>query len=465
MWLNFFKKIPKPSQWRRFFSILKKKELICFLVLFFLAIASAIFLDLNFYFQNTYLLPKSGGEYKEGIIGQPRFINPLLLSDNDPDKDLVEILFSGLLKYDDQGKIVEELAENYQIGDEGKTYEFQLKENIFWQDGEKITSEDIIFTLGLVQSPYYRSPLRIEWSGVRIEALAEKKVAFYLQKPYSSFLETIARLKILPKHIFKDIPAENFPWTLTSKEYLQGSGPFKVKTIKENNSGYIEEIILERNERFFDQVPFIKKLSLYFYESLDDLLKAARVGEIDGFSISEPKYLKVLEKEGFNAYKISLPRYFALFFNLKNPGILNEKIREALSYGLDKKEILDKIFLGEGQIINSPILADYYNNNSPVEPSEFNLEKAKEILEKEGFKENPETGKREKSVSKEIPSLFKSELKKGSQSKEVSDLQKCLATPPVGGENIYPEGEITGYFGEKTEMAVIRFQENTLKIF
>lgn len=463
MKLNFFKKIPKLKQWKKFFSILAKKEKICFFILFFLALSSAIFLDLNFYFKNSQIIPDFGGEFKEGVVGQPRFINPLLLSDNDPDKDLVEILFSGLLGYDEKGKIVKELAKDYQIKENNRDYEFELKDEIFWQDGEKVTSEDIIFTLGLVQSPYYKSPLRIEWSGVSVEALTEKKVVFHLQKPYSSFLETIARLKILPKHIFEDIPAENFPWTLTSKEYLQGTGPFKIKDIQEDKSGYIQKIILERNENFFGEKPFLKKISFHFYQNLEDLLKAARVGEIDGFSVSEPKYLKVLEKEGFNAYKLFLPRYFALFFNAKDFELLNKEVRNALSYSLNKEEILEKVFLGEGEIINSPVLSNYYGFEPPTEISEFNLELAENILEKEGFQKNPETGKREKTTIKEIPALFKKELKEGSRNQEVVDLQKCLANPPAGGKEIYPEGEITGYFGAKTKKAVIRFQEKYAK--
>jgi len=272
-------------------------------------------------------------------------------------------------------------------------------------------------------------------------------------------LETIVRTKILPKHIFEDVSAEYFPWTLTSKKYLQGTGPFKIKNIKENKSGYIERITLERNEKFFGEKPFLKKISFYFYENLEDLLKAARVGEIDGFSISEPKYFNVLEKEGFNLFQLVLPRYFALFFNFKNIDLLNKNIRKALSYAVDKQEILDKVFLGQGEILNSPILADYYGFEPPIEISEFNIEKANEILEQEGFEKNIETGIRQKNVIKEIPSLFKSELKQGSRSQEVRDLQKCLANPPAGGNDIYPEGEITGYFGPKTKKAVINFQE------
>lgn len=457
---NFFSEdFPKFSQWERFFNVLSKKERNLFFLFLFLAVISAAFLNLNYYFKETKIFPASGGEYKEGLIGQPRFINPLYLSDNDPDRDLVEILFSSLVKYTEQGKIVKDLAQDYQIKADGKDYEFELKNNIFWHDGELLTSEDVAFTIELLQAPQYESPLKVEWLGVRVETEGEKKVIFHLQKKYSSFLETVAHLKILPKHIFQDIPPENFPWILTSKEYLIGTGPFKLKEVKEEKSGYTKKITFERDEKFYDKKPFLKKISFYFYQNFEDLLRAVRVGEIDGFALSDPKYSKTLEKEGFNFYKLSLPRYFALFFNLEDSKILNQKeIRKALSYAVDKKEILEKVFLAEGETVYSPILADYYGFETPSIIYEFDIEKAKEILEKEGFKEKQE-GFREKVEEKEAPLLFKSNLKVDSQGEEVRELQKCLAQD----KEVYPEGEITGYFGQKTKKAVIRFQEKYAK--
>ena len=456
---SFPSKFPKFCQWKKFLNVLSRKERNLFFLFLCLAFVSTIVLDLDYYFKETEIFPASGGEYKEGLIGQPRFINPLYLSDNDPDRDLVEILFSGLLKYDPDGKIVKDAAQDYQIKGEGKNYEFTLRDNIFWHDGKPLSAEDVAFTITLIQSPQYKSPLNVEWSAVRVETEGEKKVIFHLQKKYSPFLETIAHLKILPKHIFQDIPAENFPWTLTSKEYLVGTGPFKLKETKEDKSGYTDKIVFERNEKFYGQKPFLKKISFYFYQNFEDLLKAARVGEIDGFAVSDPKYVEVLKKEGFTLYELSLPRYFAIFFNLKDSKILNQKeIRKALSYAVNKKEILDQVFLGEGEIVNSPILADYFGFSTPSQTYEFDIEKAKEILVTEGFKENEE-GFREKVEEKEVPLLFKSDLTLGSQGESVRELQKCLANPPAGGKEVYPEGEITGYFGSKTKRAVIRFQE------
>ena len=401
-------------------------------------------------------MPDFGGEFKEGLVGQPRFINPLYLSDNDADRDLVEIIFSGLLKYDQNSQIIKDLAQDYQIKEEGRVFEFELRKDIFWHDGEPLTAQDIVFTIEIVQAPQYKSPLRIEWLGIRVEMEGERKVKFYLQKKYPSFLETIAHLKILPKHIFQDLSPEDFPWVVSFEEYLIGSGPFRIKEIKKEKTGYIKKIELERNEKYYLQKPFLEKVSFYFYQTPEDLLKAARRGEIDGFSLTQGRYLKLLSKEGFQVFSISLPRYFALFFNLRDSKILkNQKIREALAWAINKEEILERVFQNQGETVESPILPNFYGFKKPKKTFEFSPKKAEEILNHQGFKINPQTYYREKIVLKKVPPLFKKDLKYGNRGKDVEKLQECLARD----KEVYPEGEITGYFGKKTKKAVIRFQE------
>ena len=328
--------LPSTRQWSQFFSVLSKKQRRMYVLFFVLFVISSVYLLFYYYHANTSVYPDFGGLYKEGLIGQPRFVNPLYLSDNDSDRDLVEILFSSLLKHNENGEIVNDLAKEYSIENNGKDYIFQIHQDIVWHDGRPLTAEDIVFTIELVQSPQYKSPLRVEWLGVRIEEKGERDIIFRLQKPYASFLETISRLKILPKHIFQDISPDNFPWILTAKQYLVGTGPFKVKDIKQDKSDAIKRIEMERNEDYYGQKPYLKNISLYFYQSLDELIKGGRTGEIDGFSVSDPKYVQLLEKEGFNLQRINLPRYFALFFNLGSKTLNNDA-------GLTTVEIYDAL--------------------------------------------------------------------------------------------------------------------------
>jgi ABC-type transport system substrate-binding protein len=449
---NFLNKIFPPKKRKQFYLPI---SLILLLILGIPVV--------NFYFKKTEVQPSFGGTFREGVIGQPRFINPLYISDNDVDRDLVELLFSGLMKYNENGEVVKDLADDLEIKEEGQIYEIKLKENIFWHDGEPLTADDIVFTINLLQNPEYKSSLAIKWSGVSIEKLSDRIIQFRLKKAYPGFLETLTE-KIIPKHIFQDISPKNLPWALSSEEhleeYLVGSGPFQFKQLVRNNkSGYIESLTLVSNQNYFVKKPFISQISFHFFANKEDSLKSAFQGKIDGLLISDPSDLETFSEKTFNSFELSLPRYFAVFFNYKSKLLTSKEIREALNYAVDKKEILEKTVLGKGKIVDSPILPDFYGFEPPSKIYQFDKKKAEEILEEAGFKYIDESGIRKKIISQKSTFSFTKTLQYGSNDDEVTQLQKCLADPAVGGPEIYPSGKITGYFGNETKQAVILFQE------
>jgi len=437
---------PKFSQWKRVFEVLNKKEKFLLLVFFVLFLGSAIILITNFYFQNTQIGPAFGGKYIEGIIGQPRFLNPIY-ANSDADRDLVELIFSGLLKYNGRGEIIPDLVKDFTISEDGKTYEVYLKENIFWQDGDKLTSDDIIFTVQTIQNPDYKSPLRANWLGVDIEKISDSVLRFKLKDPYAPFLERLT-LKILPKHIWEEILPQNFPLAVFNLKPV-GSGPYQFKALSQTDAGKIIFLDLEKFKNYHGQKPFISQISFRFFDSEKELADSFNRGEIKGFSFRH----NAIETKGLAEYALSLPRYFALFFNLENSEFLKLKeIRQALNYITDKQTILEKVLGAKGEIINTPILPEFYGLNPPSKIYEFNPEKAENLLTKSGFEK--QDGKFVKVVKERIFE-FKSDLKKGNQGEEVRALQQCLAQDP----EIYPEAIISGFFGQKTKEAVVRLQE------
>ena len=471
---GFFKKLLKkdngkhfiPEKWNPFFNCSKRlKKSYCFILLVVIVL---IGIGIFFYIKNTEISPGFGGTFKEGILGQPRFINPVYLSNNDADRDLVELLFSGLMKYDEKGEIVNDLVETLEIKEDGKLYEIKLKEDIFWHDGEKITSDDIVFTVNILQNPEYKSPQAIRWLGINIEKITDNIIQFRLKKSYSGFLETLTE-KIVPKHIFENISSKELPWYFSSKEYIEndliGSGPFQFKNINQDKeTQYIKSLTLERNKNYFGKKPFISEISFEFFSNESDLLRSLSKGKIDGFLVSDSNGTENISENKFNTYPLSLPRYFAVFFNQNPPedksDVLTLKdVRMALNYAIDKQQILENTISGKGKIINSPILPDFYGFNPPLEIYNFNKEKAEEILENAGFIYVDDTGIRKKVISQKSTFSFTKNLEYGNKNSDVTQLQKCLADPDIGGPDVYPSGKVTGYFGNETKQAVILFQE------
>ncbi|HDH31497.1 MAG TPA: hypothetical protein ENH26_01840, partial [Candidatus Wolfebacteria bacterium] len=225
-----------------------------FLASFLIFIVSSVFLLIKFINQNTFLVPVIGGEYKEGIVGQPTFINPVLVGNNDADRDLTRLIFSDLI----------DLAESYKVDSHGLTWNVRLKEDIFWHDGKAITSDDVIFTVRTIQDSDARSPLFSNWQGVVAERVSEREVKFILSTPYAFFKNTLKELKPIPKHLFGDIPSANLKLSNYNLEPI-GSGPFKFDSFQKRYDGFIIDYKLIRNENYFEQSPYLEQIILKFY--------------------------------------------------------------------------------------------------------------------------------------------------------------------------------------------------------
>ena len=189
------KKFPSVNQWKQFFKLLNKKEKKVFSFLASVAFISLITLGITLFITNTQVTADYGGSLREGVIGEPRFINPLYLSNQDADRDVVEVLFSGLMKYNEKGEIINDLIESLEIKDQGRIVELTLRPDLYWHDKEPFTADDVVFTVNLVQEPQAQSPLRIKWMGIVVEKMSVNQVRFRLPKEYAGFIENLT-LKI-----------------------------------------------------------------------------------------------------------------------------------------------------------------------------------------------------------------------------------------------------------------------------
>lgn len=474
---SIIKKLPSLSQWKQFFKILKKKEKITFLVLCLLAFGSFTFLSLNLYIKNTKVVPASGGSFTEGVIGQPRFINPIYGETNDVDRTLIDLIYSGLMTYDKNGQIVKDLTEDYQVSEDGKIYEFILKDNISWQDGKPLTVDDVIFTIKTIQNSDYKSPLRANWLDVEIEKTSDKSFKFFLKNPYNSFLENCT-VKIIPQHIWSNILPENFALSSYNLQPV-GSGPYVLSKLDQLNTGFIKNIELQINHKYYNKIPYISAIYFKFFDNKKDLISSASQKTIDGFSVAYAENNEVelqketnqglFDNEKFKSYSFSLPRYFAVFFNQNDSSektniFSNENIRKALNYSVDKKEIIKEInsfTFHNVVIVDSPILPDFFGYQPPLTLYEFNVEKAKSLLDKAGFKDTG-TGQRIKPNDKKPAFQFKKYLSVGSKGKDVTELQGCLARISNAEFKDLLSGETNGTYSKGTEKAVTEFQKKYL---
>lgn len=396
-----FKKWPTLKQWFCLPKILIPRERLIVRTFTVIIILSSLLLIIARYVNQTKAEPCVGGKYTEGLLGQPRYINPILSQTNDIDRDLVEIIFSGLFTYDDQSNLVPELADHYTVEENGLAYVITLKDNLLWHDGEKLTADDIIFTIKTIQDAEYKSPLRIIWQGVEMEKIDDLTMRFKIQNTYAPFLHNLT-LGILPKHLWAGVSAQNFPLA-DYNLYPVGSGPYIFKELSKNKSGQIESITLTRNKNYSPIKPFIETILFKFYDTQDNLTGAFRKGLIDGLmplsALNQPEL-----KSNATVYKINLPIYHAIFFNqTESKPLADKNVRIALSYATNKEEIISKVLNNQGTIINSPLLSLWFNqtDNSEDFKYSFNLDKAKTILENSGWKDVNNDGIRDKKMKED----------------------------------------------------------------
>lgn len=350
-----------------------------------LAICALLFLAVYDYWFLRVAAPATGGQYSEGLVGEPRYVNPALASTSEVDRDLTTLVFSGLVKHNDKGEIIPDLAESYQIKDGGKTYEFTLRPNLTWPDKEPFTADDVIFTINLIKNARFQSPLRNNWQGVRVEKTGDRTVIMKLPVAYEPFLENAA-LGILPQHLWENVQPQNFLLTQLNLKPV-GLGQYQLIKITKNAAGVIKSMEFSPNPRYYKKAS-ISLLILRFYENQESLTSAFKRREIDGFSLSS-----VLEKEDLVKsrdivfYDLKLPRYYGVFFNQTKSDVLADSaVRQALAYATDKGSIVRDILKGAGEVQDGPFPFGLLTVGEPNIKYSFDMKKAADILEKSGWK-------------------------------------------------------------------------------
>ena len=356
--------------------------------------------------------PARGGQLKEGIIGSPRFINPILAI-SDADRDMTSLVYSGLMKSSPEGNLVPDLAESYEVSEDGLVYKFKLKDNAYFHNGEKVTTDDIEFTINKTQDSALKSPKRPNWDGVTVKKINDREIEFILKQPYSPFLEN-ATLGILPKKIWMNFDSDQFSFSLSNIEPI-GSGPYKIKNLKKDSYGIPTYYVLASFNKYVSDMPYIKKLLINFYQNEKSLMDALKRHEIESVNAISSDNAELLKKEsGLKIIKEPLPRIFGIFFNQSQATVLaNKEIREALNEAVDKKKIVTEVLNGYGIEINSPIPSDLMKNKADKEnesvdkknDGDLKIEKILTRLQDSGWKMNEEEKVLEKKTKSETQQL------------------------------------------------------------
>jgi len=333
--------------------------------------------------ERSSFVPVAGGTYIEGSVGQPIIINPIV-SGNPADQDLSALLFAPLKDL---------LSIPPEPSPDGRTYTLKLKENLMWDDGTPLTSDDVLFSIKTTQDPETRSPLEGGWQGIAAERVSEIQIRLTLPTPFAFFTDTILQFRPIPEHIFGSIPIQNLRLSSYNLQPV-GSGPFKFKDFSKRKDGFITRYRMIRNERYAGTASYIDEFIFQFYEEWDGLLSDFSRRRIQGYGsltpTSDNSRARTVSTEQF-----PMPRYYAIFLNSVTNSALKEKqVRYALAYAIDKKKLAREVLGDESFAIDSPFfmslirsLPDYssfaldsFDANS-IWRADYNPEEARKLLE------------------------------------------------------------------------------------
>lgn len=328
--------------------------------------------------------PVAGGVYIEALVGSPMRLNPILDFANQADRDVDRLIYSGLLQFDARGIPVPDVAESWAVSADASLYTITLREDAFWHDGERVVSDDVIYTFSKLQDDDYPGPADLHefWKQINIIRLDARRVQFQLPEPFAPFLDYLT-VGLLPDHLMRGVSAGELidhPFNLEPV----GSGPFRFNRFL-TEDGQIAGVSLTAFDDFYAASPFLERVEFRYFDDTESALKAYLDGEVMGIGTVDEAILdRVLANPRLNLYSARLPEMGILFFNLKNSEkqFLAEKpIRQALAMAINRQHLIDKALNGQAVLPNGPIMPGTWAFASGLRPIPFDPERAAQMLE------------------------------------------------------------------------------------
>lgn len=357
------------------------------------------------------------GTNTDGTIQTPTFINPLIPSRTQLERDINELVYEPLIRYNADGTIQNVLAERVLRFEEGSRYGFDLRANAQWHDGSNLSVDDVFATLQLLRSLdetrfdslALQVVKQVAWErGGQYSVLLctlptadlERFSRGELTRPCSSaienrpvfanFLEVIA-VKIMPAKYIQLINSDNIATNspLINRNPI-GTGPFRF-------AGDTDDVYsLARFDNYHSELPEIRGIRFRLYESEDAALKALENGEVHAYATfvtSGMSEIRQFPNVKVNLSNVIQNQYWAIYFNLREnaaPAYLRQKeIRQAINFATDRSLIISSLF-DVGQPAQGPIARDSVFNNTAVNWAEHNTDRAKELITAAGWQQNAE---------------------------------------------------------------------------
>lgn len=332
--------------------------------------------------------PAFGGTYIEGVAGAASRLNPLFASENSVDESLVALLFSGLTRLDDRGQPFPDLAESWDVSQDGRSYTFRLRAGIVWHDSAPFDADDVVFTYAAVRSAALRAPppLAGALTGATVTKVDALTIRIDLNQPYAP-LPAYLSFGILPEHVLASVP----PSALFDADFNLrpiGTGPYRLDQLSP------ERAVLAANAAYHFGQPYIQRFEMRFFRDSGALMTALRDHAINGAffesGVVAGDYAYLEGRRDLNLALLSSGEIAFVYFNLRNPLFEDRRVRQALLYALDRDTLISEAPVSQASRADSPLAPGTWASEAALARFGSDPTLARALLEEAGYRAGPD---------------------------------------------------------------------------
>ena len=330
--------------------------------------------------------PAYGDIIVEGSIGDASNLIPMLSTDS-TSHSIGALCYNGLVKYDKDIQIVGDLAESWDVSPDGLIITFHLRKGVKWHDGHPFTADDVLFTYRVTIDP--KTPTAYSGDFLKVkkaEVLDPHTFRVTYDKPFAPALMSWGAA-VMPKHLLEGKDITKSP--LARRPV--GTGPY---IFREWLTG--QKIVLISNPEYFEGRPYIDGFVLRIIPDMATMFLELRAKGIDMMNLTPLQYTRQTEnpffRKNFNKYRYLSFAYTYLGYNLRNPLFADRRIRQAISYAINKEAIIEGILLGYGQPATGPYKPGTWAHNPDVKKYPYDPQKARALLAEAGWKDTDGDG-------------------------------------------------------------------------
>ncbi len=341
---------------------------------------------------------EAGGTLVYGEYGTPTRLVPILANDSISIR-LIELIYGSLVYYGADGEIKGDLAQRWDIAKDLKTVTFYLRDDVRWHPmpgesaGRKFTADDVVKTFNIMMNPNTVTSLQSRYSFIdSARKIDEYTVQFKLRKPVLNVLGRFS-FKILPSYLLQDVAYLRGDEDLSIYKHPIGTGPYMFVSQK----GPSSEIVLKAYDAYHLGRSFIDTIIMRPFADQNIITQTLLYGGIDMETRVPPRDIAEIQGDSqfeLNPYSTLSFSFFG--YNLRNPVLAIKEVRQAISYAINRKEMLDSFFEGKGQLISGPFAPGSWAYNLDVKPIDYSEEKANSLLDRAGFTERTNRGVRKR---------------------------------------------------------------------